>query len=593
MAEEYFVNVQTTKFTDNEVTPMENAIIAGAVRNTGISDGIIAASLNGLGARAHRMQRFGSDPEKWSAGLPAVQVGFVEFYEFAYDVRGLQAHPGEFYPMATIREDKTFLTEDSDPAKHKETKRLMKRVAVNLDSLIKNIEDDDRKNEDGSPVTEPNPVNDLEDIFFGFALDLYSTQEKSAEYMFDFWEATAPLMLVTSEIWSENEGGIKNAIQFEGAGQHLMYYFVGYIGYSERSGTLVDPNKLDSNGNPKEVTGLATITRGELTASETKLFLKNDSSTVAYSKQISPGVIGTYELTDVSHDTFVDAYGTGETLRVIRRIAGDDEEATFDTFHGLVPGDPDFGRSGFYIPLCFTVLEEFSQRNEEKVLSDGMMLIMHAAVEVELKWYQTWWFKLVMIIIIAVVVYLSFGALITEGMLLADVLTELVIQFGLAYIVELLIKNIGGELGMILAIAVAGYAVSRGDFTKANAIMPHAKEVLIATHAVSTGVRKKIEFETDELIADIERFDQSVKERKEEIHAIASLLAPPPPELDFSNTRYQSGNSFQRDGRADTWFQLVKGMKNAAGPVKQNVEFFHSRMKELNRVPIDDRVNTA
>lgn len=625
--EKVIVDVLATKLTDTEVTPLKNAIISGVVRNSGVSDGILAGMLNGLGARAHRYYKY-ANSDKWSGELPEVNVGLIIENVAPYE---LTPYPGTFYPVATLRKDKAFLTPETEWSLglHKETKRLMKRVALNIDNIIENIEDTDREDEEGNPI-EGNPVEQLDDVFFLFGLDLYSPQEKSAEYMYDFWENTIPVIKQDEEtfhaaVLAFQEGGPlgsvspipSNLIEFHGTGQHVLHYIFDYVSQETLSGTLL--NEEGKKISAKAEVIKENITKYEYTPEEQTSTYYIDNSYVKYSKQIEEGVIGIISVHGPHHETLVDAYGENNAVvRTIADLEGAEvvlpqpenpdlppepgegaikqvgkETGTWETFNGLIPGDADFGRSAFYMPLCFEVLGLQNPINEEKVLSDALVIIMHAAEEIELRWFQQGWFKIVMVIIVAAIIYFSMGRLFKEGMTLIETLTELAIQLGLSFIVDLLVKQVGGEIGLILATVVAAYAVSRGDFTKAQALMPQAKEILIATHSIAATAKAKIKNDSIELKDDIEFFDKTVKERKDEIHEIASMLGDPVAEIDLLDIISENKNSFNTMSSPAAWMDQVKGMKNAAGIVKENVSMYHSRMKELPRVARNDEFATV
>ncbi len=596
-----FVNAQATKLTDNEVTPLKNAVISNTVRDAGVSDGILAGMLNGIGARAHRFHKYALDG-KWAYGIPTVNIGLVKTHDIYDDT----PHPGSFYPIVNFRKNGVFLNETDDPVHHKETKRLLKRVAINLDNIIENIEETTRKNPDGSLVTEPNPIDDLDDCFFLFGLDLYSLQEKSAEYGYDFWEFTSSEVKQSKAQHEQalidfEEGGIggtlieipSNVIEFtDGTGEYEVRYIFDWIEHRTEAGTLTnDEGKEVDAKSVMDKGGIAPYTWSPENGGDITWYI--DTGYIEYHKQIAPGQIGIWKVSGICHETIVNEKDKKNSVIKCINDIPNKGGGTYDTYYGKVPGDADFGRSSIYLPLCKDVLELQHTIQEEKVLSDAMIIAMHAAQEVDLKWYQQGWFKIVMVIIIAVIVWFSMGRLIKEGMTLLATITELAIQVGIAFIVDLIVKEIGGELGMILAVAVAAWAASRGDFTKVQQIMPAAKEVLIATQAVGSVAKANIKHKTTALQNEIADFTKSIKERKEELHEAALLLGDPTAEIDFLSLYTEKQYAWNSNSTPEDWLNTVKGMKNAAPLVKENISMYHSRMKELPRVTRDDTLALA
>ena len=585
---EVYVDVIATKLTDNETTPIKNSVISGTVRGSGASEGILAGMLNGLGARAKRYHKFGKNPLKFSQGLPVVEIGHESNEPGtggSYD-----PFPGDMYPIIRFRADGEFITKESDPVKHKENQRCLKRVALSVDNIIRNIKSTKRK-ADGS-----NPVNDLDDCYYLFGLDLYSEQEFSGVYGYDFWTYIKPHIHIHKqahegniELFKTNEltrsiptNSIKITNEDEDYAIKILWDYVEY------TDVPVQAPLLDNEGKP--VKGKIQVDTGPIEEFEldygeggqTSSFYL-DGSKVIYSKAVDAHSYHTATVYGISHKTSVEAYGENhDVVRTIQDLPG--QKTGTKQFSRLVPGDPDFGRSGFYLPICKDVLELQHTIQEEKVLTDGMLLIFHAAQEVDLKWYQQKWFKVVMVIIVAAVIYFSVGNAFKEGMTLIETITELAIQFGLGFIVELLTSKIGGEIGLILATVVAVYAASRGDFTKATAMLPSADKILIAARTVGQVGSAKVKSDIQALEKETQLFAKEVQEKKEQIHEIASMLADPAAQLNVLDILFDSRNSFENAYTPEEWLIQMKGMKNAAPIVKENISLYHSRMKTLPEV---------
>ena len=141
-----------------------------------------------------------------------------------------------------------------------------------------------------------------------------------------------------------------------------------------------------------------------------------DTSPLIIQWQSAPGTIEVVTVHGLTHETTVHAYETG--VRVARSILSNQGGVipTYETFYGKDKTDPNFGRSAFYFPVHIETVEALKTNPEEEVLTDAMMLVMHAANTVELAWYQQGWFKLIMVIIIAVIIYFSLGSVGLEAL---------------------------------------------------------------------------------------------------------------------------------------------------------------------------------
>ena len=581
---EVYVDVIATKLTDTKATPIKNGVVSAVMRDSGTTDGILAGMINGLAPRARRYYTF-AEKGKYIDGLPTVEIG-KEFNDKGQTPGEYSSFPGSFYPIVNFRSNKEFLTKESDEERHKSTKRLLKRIAINVDDLVDTISTDN----DADPP-EPNPdVENLEDVYCLFGLDLYTNVEKSAEYMFDFWEYIKDDVVIDQFDHDANialfEGGTiytipANAIRFtEPRGNYEMRLQFDYMFYAEFPGQLTDAED-------KPIDARIAIIDGGFTQYESDIgdggggyhSYYIDDSAVIYWKQINETTHAAWTVYGLHHETHVTAYD--ESNRVIRTIAElpGAPTGTYDRFYGLVPGDADFGRSGFYFPLCKEVLELQHTIQEEVVLSDALTLIMHAAQEVDLDWYQQGWFKVVMVIVVAVIIYLSVGTLMKEGLTFLEFAMELATQYAIAYVLELVFKQVDGELALILATAVALYGASKGKLSNIELAFPHAKEVLQATKAIIQVSKSKFSSDVAELNSQQLELTERVEEFNAEMKEAYDYLQDHQNKFDpvwlDREPRVTMGDE------TPSMFYARTKTTNVAPLVKQSVSTYHSRALEL------------
>jgi len=593
-----FAGVLATKLSDNTATPVRNSVISATIRDSGITDGIMAGMLNGLGARAHRFRNYADDPEKFPPGLMTGTIG-VASNDGSGGYSEESEVPGLFYPIVNYRRDGEFLTKENDAERHAYTKKLLKRVALRLDNIVSAYENDDRKNPDGTPVEGENPVQDLDDCYFMFAIDLYSLEEQTAVYMYHFWkmmEGLAPISEAdhnynTSNIGEDvgqNRSLPNNSLRFSNEEDYEVDIQFNFITSDSESGELV-------NGDGKKVDGFMDVITGTIESetiqyengSEATIFW--DTSIVVMKWQSAPGTIEVVTVQGLTHETNVHAYG--EETRVSRSIYSNQDSniATYNTYYGLDRTSPDFGRSAFYFPLHIDTLEMFKTNPEEEILTDAMLLVMHAAQAVELEWYQQGWFKIIMVIIIAVIVYFSLGSIGLEALSsFSNFATAVLSNLGIAFLIDLVLKEVGGELGVILAVAAAAWAASKGNFSQVNKLMPHAKEMLQVVQVVARVEKAIIKRDSLELIEDSEAFLKDYNDRQEEYREAYAALHSDDPETDinyYELTR-QSRYSFNLNESADQFFARAK-TTTVAPFAKEAISLYHSRMKELPRIEED------
>ena len=605
-----FVDVLTTKLTDSEVTPIKNSIMSAVMRDSGVSDGILAGMINGLAPRAHRYFKYAEDG-KYINGLPTAEIGIE--HNAGDSEAEYSPFPGSFLPIANIRQNGAFLNPDTEPEKHASTKKLMKRVALNLDNIISNISQD-RLDEAGNPI-EGNPVDQLDDVFFLFGIDLYTKHAQACTYMFDFWEHIKNDVVVSKEEFLANIEAFEdessnaalhfpsNSIRFteefsETTPQYRVLIKFDWMEYREEQGILKEPFSGDNKEEDYIIVAPGTTEKFERYIGETgETIVYIDTSIMICHKQLRrikdgdhEDVYGVWEIAGLNHETAVAAYGdTNQVYRTINGYTPDSgETGTWDDYYFLDKTDENFGRSAFYFPICKEVLDLQSTMQEEEVLIDGMILVMHAAEEVELEWYQQGWFKIVMVIVVAAIIYFSAGTLFKEGMTFLEFAMALGTQFGLSYIVELLIKHVDGDLALILAAAVSIYAVSKGDFSNVKNLFPHAKELLQATKVVTQVSKAKIKNDQLLLNEEIEEFSLALEEREDQLAEAYALLTT----SKFDPLWLDVESRVQAEGSPSDFYKRAK-TTNVASLVKESISTYHSRMKRLPTGIEDNSYATA
>jgi len=598
-----FVNVITNKLTNADVTPIKHAAISATVRDADVTSNVLAGMINGLGARSKRFHKY-ADEGKFVDGLPTVSLGL----NHNEPVFGLPEDPidfpGSFYPIVSIRKDGEFLIKDTDPDRYNSTKKTLKRIALKLDDIVSSIEKTERTDENGDPVEGENPANELDDVFYVFALDLYTQHPQSVGYMYDFCELLSQhVQMNEGQFWDAIEefespstgvdarGVPNNAIFFsnrDGEFEVIINFdFLSYVG--NQTGLLTNP-VTDKIGNyatvfpatPRELVSSGGSDEGDLTT-------WIDPSSVSYFKQLTRTAwgdatdsYGIWTMTGIVHETIVHAYGAEKS--VFRTIGeyynfGGQPSETYTKFHGLVVGHEDYGRSGMYFPLCKDVLEEVHTIQEEEVLVDAMMLIMHAAEEVDLEWYEQQWFRVVMVILVAVLFYIGMKDIAIKAMSLIEALTLLATKVGISFLVDLVIKEIGGELGIILGIALAYYATTKGDFSAVAGMFPQA-EVLLKAVMITTDIYEaKIKTDTEELNEEVEEFKDLTRTKENAIREMYAIMGSNEADFDFLNILVE--DVLVGDMRSPK--QLMKDSKttNVAKIVKSSIHEYHKRMKEL------------
>ena len=594
---EVYVNVATNKLTDANTTPIKNAAISASLRDADITGNVTAAMMNGLGAKAKRFYKY-AEKGNFQDGLPEVTLGINSLGNNLELPADPIAFPGAFYPIVSIRDGGEFLTKESDEARYNSSRKTLKRTGLKLTELISNLEQD--RLDENDEVIPGNPVNDLDDVFFLFGLDVYSNHPESIGYMYDFCELLDQHAQMTQEQfhrfkqdYESPPGGIdpttipSNAIFIKTKDEEFdVIINFDYVYPNGPFNGLLIPDGKTKPDNTAIVTKFLPET---LVSPDSGTEMHVDPSTVAYHKQLTRVAWGdatdtyvTYTIVGIQHETHVKAYG--EEKLVFRTIGdmpngGGQPSGTYDNFNGLPVGDEDYGRSGIYFPLCKDILELRHSAQEEEVLVDAMILAMHAAEEIELKWYQQTWFKILMVVITAILMYYGLGDLAIEAMNSTAALFELAATIGIGFIVEMIATKIGGTLGIIIAAIAAVYLVKTSNFAGATAILPHADKLLKAVSIVTSLYEAKIKQDIGELGEEAEEHEDLLRSKKQKIHEAYEMMGDNEEEFDFLNLLVEDMMSAPELSPSE--FYATAKTTNVAAIVKSSISEYHSNMKML------------
>ena len=595
---EVYVNVITNKLTDADTTPIKNAAVSSVLRDADMTNNITAVMMNGLGAKAKRFYKY-AEKGNFMDGLPEVTLGINNLGNNQELPEEPIPFPGAFYPIVSIRDGGTFLTKESDEPRYDSSRKTLKRTGLRLTELISNIEKDDREDENGD-VIPGNPVNELDDVFFLYGLDLYTQHPESIGYMYDFCELLDQHAQMTQaqfhtfrDAYESPPGGIdpdtipSNAIFLKTKAEEFdVIINFDYVYQNGPFNGLLIP---DGETKPDNLSIVTKFIPETYTSPDSGTEKHVDPSTIAYHKQLTrvawgdaSDTYGTYTLVGIAHETHVKAYGAE---RLVFRTIGDKPNGggqptgTYDTFNGLPPGDDDYGRSGIYFPLCKDILELRHSAQEEEVLVDAMMLAMHAAEEVELKWYQQTWFKIVMVAITAVLMYYGLGKLAIEAMNSTAALFELAATIGIGFIVEMIATKIGGTLGLVIAAVAAVYLVKTSTFSAATTLLPQADKLLKAVAIVTSLYEAKVKQDIGDLREEVDEYDDLIKSKKQAIHEAYAMMGANQQEFNFLDLLIEDMMSAPELTPSE--FYATAKTTNVAAIVKESISEYHSNMKML------------
>lgn len=494
------------KLIHEKSDPIRAAIDFAVQSNEGINENILAAQLNGMNRRAKRMINL-AEEGKYYPGLPDVTFG--EYNSGIETPRATNPEGITPYPIVVLRENQVFIggNDIENPVKdnkYLETKRIMKKLNIRLTDLYEALEGpEDNPNED---------LDKLDDTFFGFCTDIYSSLESTHQYhwnFFDYLESNGH-----GDAIPEGEfGAVKNYVAWREYQETENIFSVRFT-YDEITRETVNnsflkayqtPEEIAAGVHPKPVDFKTTLYEGDAGALPDPL-----PATITVEKQVSYGVVEKLTVIGPYHAVTIDAKGDIKTV-----FKGIDP----DFFH-LPPESEEAGTSGFYLPMIKEIVEVATGKHEQIALYDGAMMAMFVAEEIDLAWYQTGWFKVIMTIVAIVVQFIpgvgQFASVTIQNIMLAVLKTVI-----LGFIFSLLIQALVQELGIFGAVIAIAASIYLGGGLKLEGL-PFATELLKATAVLGKAV---VINESVELRDEMEEFEKDYEEKKEELRAANELLS--------------------------------------------------------------------
>ena len=438
----------------------------------------------------------------------------------------------EFLPIVPIRIDGKMLSETRDPDLYPSCRKILKKLWIDIDDI------QDALNGKNTPEGEDKPdIDDLDDTWFLFGVDIYNGTKQSAEYLFRFLsglhDRTGPTKTayIASKvnIFSGEEALI--SVFSIAEGQFKMFLQYNYIDILPPvTGTLekeyvktVHFEKTDfwmhyehdGDGNPYP--SRVMLLENSYVSIKKR---ERDANRQLTGKIIELVLHGPIHVSDVK--------ALGHRKLVLKRI----DKSFIDSVSKR-------GQSGFYFPVSHTTLDEIYDRvDQEIILYDSMILALYAGHVEHLEWYETGIFRALLIVVLAVVsVVLAYTGNPAAGITVAimKTLIALTIAMVLSFTVKLIIEHIGGDLGIIIAIIVTVVTLYyTGQF---NLDFTSVKTVVDSVTAIATVANQVIDIYVHSgMVALQEEYDDFLKdqeEQQEEIDEIWDMLGPEDSPIDI------------------------------------------------------------
>lgn len=493
----------------------------------------------------------------------------------------------DFYPICVLRENKVFVTDDLFRSSRgtksiyqdkqlESTERLLDKLGIELDDIIDGISGDGITEKDfvddpkdGSAADQAakakrkatKSLRTLESVFFFFAADVYSDESDTLSYLYSFFEAfyyrgsnTRDDHTTPASMAFRDNGVAANSTWYEFKGKYNQEvswsYMVKSTGplskiYDDFEGKAIVPIQIKNNNDAVSFTFKGKVqsrydtTPGFNPDGEPDPVFEDSWD---YRERIKyyDGELVLRRKKKKLFATDPDLYeqliigGLWNTTSINADVTRTVETGLFGAY-----GEADF--TGMFIPVSRSILRDHKNLDEAIIMYDSAQLLLYTMHERELAWYETFIFKVIIIIILVVItVYTGYGLVLLDAFLTNPV-QFLLVMGATSYISGLILKEVDGWLGVILSVAVSiiGGNIITGGFNAALQL-PSAMTAISGVNAVTGKALLSLAIqygpsltsayfksEAYALTGDIEEWEQTIKDMQEEIDNMESSLDSP------------------------------------------------------------------
>lgn len=406
---------------------------------------------------------------------------------------------GSFFPFIYFRYEKVSELENKDSDSFKTSRRLMKQLGMDYEQVAEAI--------------NANPdIADVEQAMLMMAVPANTENQVERRYLWDFFNA----LYITQP----------TSTQASDPDSNLLADLIGRLSGFSNPGIAVQDKRfklwLDNEGLYKRrVAGVlgkvGTYTSGFESSPKTREVL--DPSTGAavtittpgahhyYRRQVSAGFYD--EILVVRMRTVFQIYGDYSSI-------GDEEDPIL------------------LIPLDKAITERYPMPKREELYSRSLHYVFNSRVTTKVKWYQTSWFRAVLIIVMIVVTVLTQGAtakelaaLIQAGYYAAAayiVLVKILEAVLIRAIFKVLVRALGTEFAFVVAVIAAAAGVISAMESGSVAGAPFAKDLLMLASGLASGVSDVTGDLLDALAGEFLALEDWKKAQEEVLEAGRDLL---------------------------------------------------------------------
>jgi hypothetical protein len=496
----------------------------------------------------------------------------------------------QFLPVAVLMQDKVWFDEDPESDLAKTTNRLLSKLNLSGTEIKEDFIE--QENEDDASGDEGRVDAEKWDVFVHCAVPINSQIQASKRYLHEFFSRMKLFdrwnrekyeeYLVKRETQDPNDlfsmiqPITEVPIQEAGDGGYNVTYAWSYIEQKTNPGRILKTANFETFDAPLGHTNVEIIERNDsatLNRYQEIIDLFHGEGSPIGPETEDPETDGYHDIVYIEHQTLTPGTEQNPDYQVTRTlIMGLSMAYRINTSLDLKQGYryryavPElFGTqeetNEFRIPILFPALKQIKAVDREDVITDGLCASVFLVKAVKQKWYQTGFFKFIIILIaVILIVTLVFakvgGGLIGIATSLAGAnataatitLIYSVLSFAVGFVISFAGSLIGGTAGMLfslignIALMGAGMAANYGTSwvnawktmaTNATASWGGAMTFLTNVSNIASGILEVYSsYQLEQLQGELEDFLKSAKEKQEELEDAWNSLGVGPDWLD-------------------------------------------------------------
>jgi len=188
------------------------------------------------------------------------------------------------------------------------------------------------------------------------------------------------------------------------------------------------------------------------------------------------------------------------------------------------------------IPLQYQLAQSFPFKSRNPIYADALLIVLNSYQVTKLKWYQSSWFKVIIIIVAVVLIVISLiamqpqiAAAIAKGVIaiLTLVAVTLLISIAITLSARFIVKEYGDKLGVvgaIIAVVVAVVIFTFAPDASREFMLAAANYLMQGATALISAANEFLIEEAQEILSDYEAFTSLYEAANKELEVSADLL---------------------------------------------------------------------